>query len=126
MKKNRIRLSEAQLHNVIKESVRKVLKESLKEVSGNDIALINGSCGDDSYTLFDELEDLGMNRGHAYMLAGYAFPQEGNWLRAINLLKKAGVWNENYKQAYKEMVDGFFEKAKHSYDVGLRVLETYG
>ena len=30
MKKNRIRLSEAQLHRVIKESVRKVLKEEME------------------------------------------------------------------------------------------------
>lgn len=117
-----MRLSESQLKRVIKESVKNILSE----MSGNDIALINGSCGDDSYTLVDELEDLGMDRGHAYLLAGYTLPQEGNWLRGINMLKKAGVWNENYKQAYKEMVDGFFEKAKRSYDAGLVVLENYG
>lgn len=119
MNKNRIRLTGSQLHRVIKESVNNILSE----MSGNDIALINGSCGDNSYTLTDELEDLGMDSERAYMLTGYGLPQSGNWLHGIHVLQKAGVWDENYKQAYKEMIDGFFERAKYSYEAGLRVLQ---
>ena len=45
MKKNRIRLTESQLHRVIKESVNKVLKEDFDTISNDDgmtFYLVNG------------------------------------------------------------------------------------
>lgn len=101
MRKNRIRLTESQLHRVIKESVNKVLRESWKEdmfddyniptswkEHDNGIATYNkygDNIGDDVFDApyYGDSEESQNRRGESHLAWDYAHPEK-SFVRGLN------------------------------------------
>lgn len=84
------------------QDITRMVMEAVNELTNNDIALINGPCGDDEPDFIEYLQELGLRDSDAHAYRGNGMPQARNWLRGIHLLKKAGEWTNKQKMSIKK------------------------
>lgn len=109
----------------LKESdITRMVMEAVNELTNNDIAAINGPCGDDENDFIEYLQELGLRDGDAMIYRGFA-NCSGNWGHGIILLKRAGAWNEQTASEYREMIERWFDNAKICYQSAISAFEDY-
>ena len=100
MNKKLIRLTESDLHKIVKRSVNKVLRESYND---DDVYMSNYrdamSDREESYTIDDLFREL---KEEGYDFLKYSYPdawQPGNWMEVMQVAEKLG-----YPEDIKELI----------------------